>query len=134
MKLFVITLKSSVNLLQIFISTSAFVYNFNLIIYACIFYLESNKDHASPKTWFHTKETKKLNCPATIILRDIVFFTDFKVKIIWVLALHHMLLCVNLLLIWVTPRKNCWKGIFACFKPQVLCYARLLTTSNDTGI
>ena len=35
-----------------------------------------------PKTRFHAQDTKKLSCPATIILRGIVFFTGFKVRII----------------------------------------------------
>ena len=36
-------------------------------------------DHAFPKTRFHAQNTKNINCPATIILRDIAFFTGFKV-------------------------------------------------------
>ena len=35
-------------------------------------------DHAFPKTRFHAQNTKNINCPATITLRDIAFFTGFK--------------------------------------------------------
>ena len=121
------------NLFQVFINTSTFVYNCNLI-YAYIFYLYSNKDHAFSKTRFHAQNTKKINCPATIIQRDIVVLTDYKVRIIWGLVLHHMLLCDSLLLMWITPRKNYWKDILTRFKPQVLCCASLLLTSSNTGI
>ena len=45
-------------------------------------FIQSNKDHAFTKTKFHVQDTKKLNCPASITLRDIVFFPDFKVRYI----------------------------------------------------
>ena len=41
-------------------------------------FIQSNKDHAFPKTKFHVQDTKKLNCPTSITLRDIFFFPDFK--------------------------------------------------------
>ena len=45
-------------------------------------FIQSNKDHAFPKTKFHVQDRKKLNCPASITLRDIVFFPDFKLRYI----------------------------------------------------
>ena len=45
-------------------------------------FIWSNRDHAFPKTKFHVQDTKKLNCPSSITLRDIVFFPDFKVRYI----------------------------------------------------
>ena len=53
-------------------------------------FIWSNRDHAFPKTKFHVQDTKKLNCPASITLRDIVFFPDFKVRYInCVFSLFH---------------------------------------------
>ena len=43
-------------------------------------FIWSNKGQAFPKTKFHVQDTKKLNCHASITLRDIVFFADFKVR------------------------------------------------------
>ena len=45
-------------------------------------FIQSNKDHAFTKTKFHVQDTKKLNCPASMTLRDIVFFPDFKLRYI----------------------------------------------------
>ena len=55
-------------------------------------FIQSNKDHAFPKTKFHVQDTKKLNCPASITLRDIAFFPDFKVRYVN---------CVFSLFLWV---------------------------------
>ena len=45
-------------------------------------FIWSNSDHAFPKTKFHVQDTKKLKCPSSITLRDIVFFPNFKVRYI----------------------------------------------------
>ena len=98
------------------------------------FIIRAIKIMHSLKARFHAHYKIKLNCTATIILKDIVFLIDSIVKIIWVLVLHRMPLYVNLLLMWITPRKSYWQGIFVCFKPQVLCCTSLLSAPINANI
>jgi len=40
-------------------------------------------DHYFSKSRYHAQDTKKMNCPAVIILRDIVAFPTYKVIYIY---------------------------------------------------
>lgn len=40
---------------------------------------QANEDHYQGKTKTLVQDSKKLDCPAKIIIKDVVFFPDYKV-------------------------------------------------------